>query len=88
MTTEHNTVLYTGITNDLKRRIYEHRNGVTKGFTSRYNVRKLVYYEVVSDIYAASTREKQIKSWKRRKKGAIIAEFNPGWCDLYEGIIS
>ena len=88
MTTEYNTVLYTGMTNDLIRRVYEHRNGLVKGFTSRYNVHKLVYCEIVSDVLSAIGREKQIKGWKREKKGEIINGFNPGWRDLYDGLVS
>jgi putative endonuclease len=68
LTTEQNTALYTGVTNDLIRRVYEHKNGVFKGFTLRYHVHKLVYYEVVDEIMSAIEREKQIKGWGRQKK--------------------
>ncbi len=83
MTTRKNTALYTGVTNDLLRRAYEHKNDVIKGFTQRYQVHKLVYYEETNDITAAIEREKQIKSLKRDKKISLINEFNPDWHDLY-----
>ena len=78
-----NTVLYTGVTNDLKRRVYEHRNKVVPGFTAKYNVKKLVYYEVYDDPQYAITREKQIKSGSRKKKLNLISSFNPDWRDLW-----
>lgn len=78
-----NTVLYTGVTNDLKRRVYEHRNKVVPGFTAKYNVKKLVYYEVYDDPQYAITREKQIKSGSRKKKLDLISSFNPDWRDLW-----
>ena len=82
------TVLYTGVTNDLIRRIYEHKNHVDKNsFTSKYNVNKLVYFEETSDIRAAIEREKQIKSWSRDKKTSLIMERNPKWIDLYPRIL-
>ena len=74
--------LYTGVTNDLERRVYEHRNKLTGGFTAKYNVSKLVYYEVTDDITSAIAREKQIKAWRRRKKVSIIESANPYWVDL------
>jgi putative endonuclease len=86
LTTTKNTVLYTGVTNDLIRRVYEHKNNLVDGFTKRYNVHKLVYYETVEDIIAAIEREKQIKSWNRGKKVLLINAFNPDWLDLYNGI--
>ena len=82
------TVVYTGVTNDLVRRVYEHKSNFDKkSFTARYNVHNLVYYEETSDAYEAITREKQIKSWKRKKKNELISEFNPEWKDLYSSII-
>ena len=82
------TVLYTGVTNDLIRRIYEHKNHVDKNsFTSKYTVNKLVYFEETSDIRAAIEREKQIKSWSRDKKTSLIMERNPKWIDLYPRIL-
>jgi len=86
LTNDRNTVLYTGVTRDLKKRVYEHREKITKGFTSRYNVTKLVYFEVISDPYNAIRREKQIKAGSRQKKVDLINGFNPAWCDLYDGL--
>ena len=80
-----NTVLYIGVTNNLVRRVYEHKNKVdTKSFTARYNVNKLVYYETTNSIESAIEREKQIKAGARKKKEALINAFNPEWKDLYE----
>ena len=79
-----NTVLYTGVTNDLGRRVYEHREGLSEGFAKRYNVKKLVYYEVLESAYEAITREKQIKAGSRRKKLDLVNALNPRWIDLYE----
>jgi putative endonuclease len=87
MTTARNTALYTGITNDLICRVYEHKNDIVAGFTRRYKVHKLVYYEVGEDITAVIAREKQIKSWVRKKKLALITSANPDWRDLYDGLI-
>ena len=84
MTNKHNTVLYTGMTGDLKRRAYEHRTGRGSGFTSRYNAGKLVYYEVAGDVNAAIAREKQIKAGSRQNKIDLVEGMNPGWVDLYE----
>jgi putative endonuclease len=86
LTTARNTALYTGVTNDLVRRTYEHKNNIDNGFTRRYGVHKLVYYECGEDILAAIEREKQIKSWMRKKKIALINAFNPDWHDLYDEI--
>jgi len=86
LTTAGNTALYTGVTNDLIRRVYEHKNNIVKGFTKRYNVHKLVYYETGDNILAVIEREKQIKSWVRKKKVALINAFNPDWHDLYNEI--
>ncbi len=87
LTTEKNTAVYTGVTNDLIRRIYEHKNDLVNGFTRRYRVHKLVYYEKTEDIRSAIAREKQIKSWNRDKKIAMINRYNPVWQDLYKTII-
>ena len=84
MTNKHNTVLYTGVTNDLKRRVFEHRNGFGGVFTSKYRVNKLVYYELIEDAYSAIMREKQIKGGSRQKKIDLIESFNPEWKDLWE----
>jgi putative endonuclease len=77
--------LYTGVTNDLKRRVYEHKHKLVEGFTKRYNITRLVYYEETNDVKAALTREKQIKGWLRKKKIALIEAMNPKWQDLSEG---
>jgi putative endonuclease len=76
--------LYTGVTNNLERRIYEHKHHLVKGFTNTYNIEKLVYFEETNDIHAAISREKQIKGWLRKKKIALIESMNPGWKDLSE----
>ena len=86
LTNKRNTVLYTGVTSDLKKRIYEHRNKLTKGFTKKYNVDKLVYFEVFKDMYNAITREKQIKGGSRQKKIDLIEGINPEWNDLYNDL--
>ena len=76
--------MYIGITNDLTRRVYEHKTDAVEGFTKRYAVHTLVYYEQTSDPVAAITREKQLKKWRRIWKVALTEEKNPGWRDLYE----
>ncbi len=78
-----NSVFYIGITNDLKRRIYEHKNKLLKGFSSRYNLSKLIYYETFNDISSAISREKRLKNWHRDWKINLIAKDNPGFTDLY-----
>ena len=83
MTNKHNTVLYTGVTNDLQRRAYEHKTGQGGNFTSRYNLTKLVYYEIGHDARSAIAREKQIKAGSRQKKLDLINSMNPEWRDLY-----
>ena len=77
--------LYTGVTNNLKRRVYEHKHKLVEGFTKRYNVSRLVCYEETGDIKAALMREKQIKGWLRQKKIKLIKSVNPKWEDLSEG---
>ena len=77
-------VLYIGVTNDLKRRLYEHKNKITEGFTQKYNVNKLVYFEATSDVNIAINREKQLKGWKREKKNRLIESVNPKWIDISE----
>ena len=84
MTTKNNSVLYTGITNDLKRRLKEHRDFKYKGFTWRYNVDKLVYFETTNNVVSAIVREKQIKAGSRKKKIDLITGINPEWNDLSE----
>jgi putative endonuclease len=86
MTNQHNPVLYTGVTNDLMRRIFEHKEKLIDGFTKRYNLAKLVYYEVLSNAEAAIKREKQIKGGSRKKKVDLIKSMNPEWKDLYDTI--
>jgi putative endonuclease len=75
-------MLYTGVTNDLMRRIYEHKNHLVEGYTKKYKISKLIYYEQTNDIYEAITREKQIKGWLRKKKIKLIESINPEWDDL------
>ena len=82
-----NVVLYTGITSDLVRRVWQHREEIDpNSFTARYHVHKLVYFEETSDVYAAISREKQIKGWVRAKKNALIHQANPEWDDLFPRI--
>ncbi|MEA5599398.1 GIY-YIG nuclease family protein [Rivularia sp. UHCC 0363] len=87
ITNEYNTVLYTGVTNNLIRRVYEHKEKLIAGFTKKYNVNKLVYYEIFTDINSAITREKQIKAGSRQKKIDLVNSMNPQWCDLYDGLL-
>ena len=88
LTNANNTVLYTGVTNDLVRRIYEHKHHLDKGgFTAQYNVEKLVYFEVTSDVEAAIAREKQIKGWNRKRKNKLVENKNPNWEELYNGLL-
>ena len=84
LTNKRNTVLYTGVTRDLRARIYQHREKLLPGFTNRYNVSKLVYYEAVYDASSAIAREKQIKAGSRQKKIDLINRLNPEWRDLYD----
>jgi putative endonuclease len=83
LTNKNNNVLYTGVTNNLVRRCLEHKNGLNAGFTKKYNVHKLVYFEVFDHIETAIAREKQIKGLSREKKNTLITNFNPQWADLY-----
>lgn len=78
--------MYTGVTNDLIRLVYEHKNKMVAGFTQKYNVDRLVYFEVCSGIVVAIEREKQIKSWSRKKKQDLINSLNPEWDDLYRSL--
>lgn len=86
LTNWNNKVFYIGVTNDLKRRVYEHKNALTRGFTQKYNVNKLVYYEICEEIEGAILREKQIKAGSRQKKNELITIANPGWEDLADRI--
>ena len=85
LTNKFNNVLYIGITNNLARRMFEHKNKLVEGFTDRYNLRKLVFYEVTPDVESAINREKQLKNWHRDWKINLITQVNPGWKDLSEG---
>ena len=82
LTNWNHKVMYVGITNELQRRIYEHNNKVVKGFTSKYNVNRLVYFEMTEDVMAALNREKEIKRWCREKKNQLVEKQNPTWKDL------
>ena len=82
-----NGTLYIGITSDLIRRIWEHKNGIIEGFSNKYNVDKLVYYEIFDDPENAIKREKRLKSYKRQWKIDLIEKSNPAWKDLYQNII-
>ncbi len=86
MTSTKNTTLYIGVTNDLKRRIMEHQQGRNKGFTKKYNLDKLVYYEEFPAITLAITREKRLKGWRRDWKNKLISSSNPEWDDLYDSL--
>ncbi len=74
--------LYIGVTNNLERRVYEHQNYLVAGFTDKYNVERLVYFEATTDVTAAISREKQLKGWRRERKMELITAFNPKWNDL------
>jgi len=81
-----NVVIYVGVTNNLTRRVWEHKNNIfPDSFTARYNVHKLVYYETTTSIKGALAREKQLKSWNRKRKNKLVTEKNPQWIDLYDG---
>ena len=81
-----NTVLYIGVTNSLVRRVYEHQEKLVKGFTEKYNINKLVYYEQTNEAMVAIEREKQLKKWSRKKKEWLIEQSNPLWTDLSKGL--
>ena len=87
LSSDNNNVLYTGVTSDLIRRVYEHKNKLCAGFTAKYNVNKLVYYEVCFDPISAIKREKQIKGGSRKKKINLIESKNREWDDLYLGLL-
>ena len=86
LTNNHNTTLYIGVTNDLIRRIAEHKLHINNGFTSKYKTEKLVYYEIIEGFDNAICREKQLKNWHREWKEALINDSNPGWEDLSDAI--
>jgi len=78
-------VMYIGVTNNLERRVYEHKNKLIDGFTKKYNVSRLVYYEQTTDVHTAIEREKQIKGWRRQRKNDLVETINPKWDDLSNG---
>lgn len=82
--TNHSGTLYIGVTSNLMRRVWEHKEKLIKGFTKKYNIDKLVYYEQGEDMINAIAREKQLKGWNRKKKIGLIEKENPNWLDLYE----
>ena len=82
--TNHSKTLYVGMTNDLRRRVWQHKQKLIDGFTRRYNITRLIYYEETPNVRAAIAREKQIKGWLRKKKIALVESVNPGWKDLSE----
>lgn len=82
LTNWNNKVMYVGVTSNLERRVYEHKNKLVEGFTKKYNIGKLVYFETTNDVMAAIEREKQIKKWRREKKNQLVIGVNPGWKDL------
>ena len=86
MASERNGTLYTGVTSDLAKRAWQHREGVTEGFTKRYGCKRLVWFELAGTMHAAITREKQIKGGSRARKLALIEAANPGWDDLFDEI--
>jgi putative endonuclease len=86
MTNQVNTVLYTGVTSSLQSRVYQHKEKLVAGFTSRYNINKLVYYEECADALSAISREKQIKSWSRKDKIDLVKSMNINWDDLYDSL--
>lgn len=87
LTNKYNTTFYVGVTTDLPKRIWEHREKIVKSFSQKYNLTKLVYYETIDNIETAISREKQLKKWRRAWKIELIKKFNPTFKDLYEDII-
>jgi putative endonuclease len=86
MASKRNGTLYVGLTNNLIKRVYEHRTDIIQGFTKKYSIHKLVYYEQTNDIYSAIQREKSLKKWNRKWKIKLIEKFNPNWDDLYDDV--
>ena len=82
-----NKTIYIGVTRDIIKRVYQHKSKAVEGFTQKYNIHKLVYYEIYEDIKLAIEREKQLKNWSRKKKNALIEKENPEWKDLWSEII-
>jgi len=87
LTNKKHGTLYIGVTNNLNRRVYEHKNGIIEGFTKRYNLNKLVYFEQTNDINSAILREKRLKKWNRAWKIQLIESINPEWIDLSENFV-
>jgi putative endonuclease len=87
ITNKKNGTLYIGVTNDLSRRIYEHKNGMIEGFTKKYGLHTLVYFEQMEGVHSAIQREKRLKKWNRRWKIELIQQLNPEWKDLYEELV-
>ena len=87
LTNHHNTTLYIGVTSNLIQRIYQHKNKLVKGFSTKYNLTKLVYFELFEDMENAIVREKRLKYWNRQWKNKLISEVNPDWRDLYSKLI-
>ncbi len=88
LTNANKNLIYVGITNNLVRRVYEHKNHLDRGsYTARYNIDQLVYFETTSDVYSAISREKQIKGWNRKRKNKLVESRNPGWEDIYKTIL-
>jgi putative endonuclease len=88
LASKRNGTLYVGVTGDLLKRVYEHKNELGKGFTEKYGVHKLVYFEATENVESAITREKQIKKWNRTWKLELIESVNPDWNDLYDKLVS
>jgi len=88
LASKRNGTLYAGVTNNLIKRVWEHKNNVIEGFTQKYNVRKLVYYEITDDVDSAIIREKQMKKWRRQWKIELIEKSNPEWKDLYYSLVA
>ncbi|MBI5637014.1 MAG: GIY-YIG nuclease family protein [Nitrospinae bacterium] len=87
MASKRNGTLYIGMTNNLARRVYEHKNGMVEGFSKRYGITILVYYEHTGSVHGAIMREKQLKKWERKWKLRLIEQGNPDWKDLYDGLM-
>ena len=87
LASKRNGTLYIGVTNDLKRRVYEHKSGIVEGFTKKYKIHNLVFYQETNDVREAIQREKQIKAWQRKWKLDLIEQYNPEWRDLYNELI-
>ena len=88
LTNAHKNLIYVGVTNDLIRRVYEHKHHLdADSYTAKYNIDQLVYFETTSDVYSAISREKQLKGWNRARKNKLVEMKNPGWADIYESLL-